>query len=295
MLDKLRHSGFGCYVDNDVCGSLALADDVVILAPTKSALNQILAVAYKCATQLKLRFNGNKSKYIVYRAKNSSCPMNISEMFYEVSIIESTQGIHLGNFLGISSCRDSVINSIRDLNSRTNQLLSRFSFCSPEVRYKLFRSRCVIAFGSPLWDYDDPVIAEYTTQHGASVCVGFGESPTVHIVTCCRESAMTGTSSPSYYHVVRFFQTAVLSSNLLLFTIARLALIGSCSPLSSTISFIAEKHNVNRQRITCTRVTPPVSVGPMHGAIRDFAFARHMARGDERDHYTQILVDMCVN
>ena len=56
-----------------------------------------------------------------------------------------------------------MINAISDLNMRTNLLLSRFSFCTPEVRYKLFRSYCVIAYGSPLWDFDDPVVADYFT------------------------------------------------------------------------------------------------------------------------------------
>ena len=161
MLSKLRHCRVGCYVGNVFCGALAYADDVVVLAPNKTALMQMLNTAQGCAAQLKVRFNGSKSQYLVFRSKGSSCSENASIEFCGATVYESSQGIHLGNFLGMSSRRDCVTNAISDLYMRTNLLLSRFSFCTPAVRYKLFKTYCVIAYGSPSWDFDDPVVADY--------------------------------------------------------------------------------------------------------------------------------------
>ena len=59
-------SGVGCNVGHQFAGALAYADDIVVLAPTRSALAQMLAIAGRCADALDPKFNGAKSQYIRY-------------------------------------------------------------------------------------------------------------------------------------------------------------------------------------------------------------------------------------
>ena len=293
MLHDLRQCGAGCYVGNVFCGALAYADDVVILAPNKAALTQMLRVAQKCALKLKLRFNGSKSQYLVYRGKASSCPANMSINFCGAIVVESNQGVHLGNILGLSPNRDIVSNAIIDLNRRTNLLLSRFSFCSPDVRYKLFKTHCVIAYGSPLWDFDDPAVADYWTAWRKCVRRVWGIPYRTHCDLlpgiCNDRDVETQLISRS----VKFLKSALASENYLVSISSRLVLDGSRSALSNTVSYIADKYSIGRDVVVCDLSLPRIPVGPVYGAIRDFAVARHGARGDERDHFDQVLAHLC--
>ena len=149
ILSSLRDCGAGCYVGLEFCGSLAYADDIVLLAPTKAALRTMLGVARVCADRLSLRFNGTKSQYLVYRSREVNY-FNSSIDFCDVTIPQAVSGIHLGNILGRNAYQLSVENAVRDLRVRTNVLMSRFGFCSSDVKYRLFKSHCVIAYGSQL-------------------------------------------------------------------------------------------------------------------------------------------------
>jgi len=44
LLQRLYESGVGCYIGNVFVGALVYADDVVLLAPTHSAMRRMLRV-----------------------------------------------------------------------------------------------------------------------------------------------------------------------------------------------------------------------------------------------------------
>ena len=295
MLTALRQSGFGCHVGNVFCGALAYADGVVILAPNKSALAHMLKVASKCAIELKLRFNGSKSQYVIFRSRNSSCPQNVSVQFCGATVVESPQGVHLGNILGRFSNRDSISNATSDLNRRTNLLLSRFSFCSPNVRYRLFKSHCVIAYGSQLWDFDDPVIADYYTAWRKCVRRIWGLPYRTHcdlLPDICDDRDI---EIQLLTRSVKFLKSASASRNLILSLCSKLVLDGSGSALSNTVSLIADKCKRSRKTITADILFPRVPADPVYGTIRDFAMAMHGARGNERENFNQILIHLCTH
>jgi hypothetical protein len=58
LLTALSNAGVGCYIGNNFVGALAYADDIVLLAPSASALRRMLAIAYVkttlMSTQLRL-------------------------------------------------------------------------------------------------------------------------------------------------------------------------------------------------------------------------------------------------
>ena len=130
-----------------------------------------------------------------------------------------------------------MITSISDLNMRTNLLLSRFSFCCPEVRYKLFQSYCVIAYGSPLWESDDPVVADYFTAWRKCVHRVWGIPYRTHCNMvpgiCNDRDIMYQLQSRS----VKFLKTALSSQIMVLLLCSKLVLYGSRSALSNTTSF----------------------------------------------------------
>ena len=55
-----------CYIGQIFLGALAYADDIVLLAPTPSAIRKLLYICDDYARQYSLVFNGNKSKCIFF-------------------------------------------------------------------------------------------------------------------------------------------------------------------------------------------------------------------------------------
>ena len=127
LLTSLRDSGVGCYLGHLFAGALAYADDIVLLAPTKSAISRMLSIASDCAQELSLKFNGTKSQYLRYGAGRGMRAEG-SVDFCGVGVPVSSEGLHLGNLLGAKSRRNSIRSAVIDLQCRINVLLSRFSF-----------------------------------------------------------------------------------------------------------------------------------------------------------------------
>ena len=160
MLTSLQQSDIGCSLGHVYAGALAYADDVILLAPSKNALVRMLEIARDCATHLDLKFNGAKSQYLRIN-HDGSHSADDSVRFCDVDVPLVDEGTHLGRVISSRDRNISIQAPIRDIYSKFNMLLSKFSFCSPEVRYKLFNTYCVTAYGSPLWNFEHSAIRQY--------------------------------------------------------------------------------------------------------------------------------------
>ena len=58
LLIKLSLAGVGCYVGLNFVGALAYADDIVLLAPTPTAMRKLLAICDSYASEYDIVFNG---------------------------------------------------------------------------------------------------------------------------------------------------------------------------------------------------------------------------------------------
>ena len=63
LLLRLTRASIGCHIGNFYVGTLAYADDVVLIAPTASAMRKMLAICDSFATEYCISFN--KSKCLV--------------------------------------------------------------------------------------------------------------------------------------------------------------------------------------------------------------------------------------
>ena len=63
---ELQKLGLGCHIGNLFCGAFGYADDVILLAPTRLALRNLMTKCVSFAKDFKLSFNIQKSKYLVY-------------------------------------------------------------------------------------------------------------------------------------------------------------------------------------------------------------------------------------
>ena len=71
LLINLASSGVGCYVGLNFVGALAYADDIVLLAPTPTAMRKLLSIcdiyALKYDMQLNLNF------WLLFQASEDLC------------------------------------------------------------------------------------------------------------------------------------------------------------------------------------------------------------------------------
>ena len=68
LILSLVNSGVGCYMGHICLSVLAYADDVVILAPTASAMRKLLAICDGFANEYDVKFNASKSKCILFQS-----------------------------------------------------------------------------------------------------------------------------------------------------------------------------------------------------------------------------------
>ena len=76
LLNKLRESGVGCHVfDNVFVGALAYADDIALLAPTPQAMRHLLYICERYAKEFSIKFNADKSAwmYVTKRKQLGTC------------------------------------------------------------------------------------------------------------------------------------------------------------------------------------------------------------------------------
>jgi len=78
LLEDLSKLDFGCYWDSLFAGSVCYADDLVLLAPSPSALRIMLYCCEDFATDRSLRFNPSKIQLIRFsHSPSSSCSAHI--------------------------------------------------------------------------------------------------------------------------------------------------------------------------------------------------------------------------
>jgi hypothetical protein len=65
LLKLLADTGVGCYIGSHFVGALAYADDIVLLAPTASAMRRLLAVCDEYSREYCISFNVSKTKCLV--------------------------------------------------------------------------------------------------------------------------------------------------------------------------------------------------------------------------------------
>jgi len=71
LLLALRQTNVKCFMDSWFVGTLAYADDIVLMAPSATAVRQMLAVCDEFAVKLDARFNASKSKCMLFRPGKS--------------------------------------------------------------------------------------------------------------------------------------------------------------------------------------------------------------------------------
>jgi hypothetical protein len=155
LLLTLSRSRAGCFINNDFVGALAYADDIVLIAPTTSALRKLLSTCGDYASEYCICFNADKSMCLVILPKKRhdlhSC-LNECRFTINSQPIENVESFkHLGHVIS-SQMEDAadITNRRNDFVGQVNNLLCYFRKLTSHVKYILFRSYCTSFLGCEL-------------------------------------------------------------------------------------------------------------------------------------------------
>ena len=140
LLKGLKESGFGCKYGDVYVGCVAYADDVILLCGSLYGLKQQIKICENYAVEYKLKFNGEKSKLIIFTH---------DELNYSPEVVmcgQNVEIVHELKYLGFTFSNgptDSFQTAlVKDFNCKVNIFMSDFSKVTSKLRNKLFNNYC---------------------------------------------------------------------------------------------------------------------------------------------------------
>ena len=134
---------------NLFAGCLCYADDIVLLAPCPSALRMMLNICGDYASFHGLEFNASKTQLICFR-QSSRCTSSASIFLNGLQLHFSDEVSHLGHILTFNLRGKNDIRATKDLNRKSNYILSTFKSVDPSVKCFLVKSFCLSLYGCSL-------------------------------------------------------------------------------------------------------------------------------------------------
>jgi hypothetical protein len=169
ILGKLCSNGEGCHIGLFYVGALAYADDLVLLAPSASAMRTMLSICDDYATQFNVLFNANKS--ICLRCNPTGAARHTSRFTSYPSFCIGLTCIkfvdkwpHLGHII-TTDCDDSedIASKKASLIGQVNKILCLFSNVNCCTKTKLVKSYCTSFYGAEIWDLSNSAIESINT------------------------------------------------------------------------------------------------------------------------------------
>ena len=138
-------------------GAVCYADDIALVAPSSSALWNMLNICVKFADQHHLSFNADKTQFIKFSKTSHPATSTPCFIFLGKPLSLSNAINHLGHILTHNLSDDEDIIAIsKDMCRKANHLLHIFSCCDPSVKTQLFSSFCLSLYGAALWRVSCP-------------------------------------------------------------------------------------------------------------------------------------------
>ena len=178
LLVLLQQSGIGCYVENHYAGAFCYADDVVLLCPSLSGLNQMLRLCSEFARDYNVTFNAQKTVGIyfgcMYRVEGFAALNGVR--------IEWQERVkHLGNVIASSLSDEDDCRAKRSIFiGSVNRLIANFKHLDFDLKARLFNIYCCSFYGAQMWKLNCSNMIEIYTAWNKGVRALLGLPPTTH-------------------------------------------------------------------------------------------------------------------
>ena len=136
----LNGSGTGCYVDNVCVNYVFYADDLCLMAPCATALQQLIYLCHRYSIIVNLTFNALKSLCFAFTLRlYKLCLPHVHINNVPLVYVDSIQYLEF-KFSRNHKDDDDMLRQMRTLYARSNRIIRIFHNCSTKVLIKLGRS-----------------------------------------------------------------------------------------------------------------------------------------------------------
>ena len=159
MLRRLRMLGLGAHVAGLFMGAVCYADDILLVAPTRNAMQRMLIELEDFAADSNITFSTDpmpsksKSKcmYVVGNKRNLEKPAPLALCGRFLPWVEKVE--HLGNILTSQGNmdQDAAVKRAKLITTST-EIRELFKFAAPSEVLKALKIYCNSFYGSSLWD-----------------------------------------------------------------------------------------------------------------------------------------------
>ena len=243
LLQRLKRSGYGCYIGTTFLGALAYADDIVIISPTRYGLRKLLQICDGFSDEYQVLFNASKSHFLYFGTERDV------EMFLQWRgnrLVAEESARHLGHIIGPNVDQMITDQAIVEMYTKTNVLASTFGHCNFEVKYRLFKTYIMGLYGCVLWNLSPRYLDRISTAWRKCIRKLFRIPYRTHSALLPGICDDIRPEFQIYSRVLKFITTAIESENDLVKLCARTAINGSRSSMGTAITNICAAVNVNK-------------------------------------------------
>ena len=181
LLQRLRGLGLGIHVAGLYVGAVCYADDVLLIAPTRSAMQRMLYECEEFAKESNIIFSTNpvpaksKSKciFVVGKKMNLVKPAPLILCGQELPYV--AQADHLGHVLTEKGDmdQDASVKRAKFVQSAV-ETTEMFGWAAPAEVVKALKIHCTSFYGSNLWDLGGTKAAQVYTSWNTAVKLAWG-------------------------------------------------------------------------------------------------------------------------
>ena len=148
----LNGAKIGCHIANNPLNNFAYADDLVLVAPSAVALNELISLCEVLADRQYIKYSTTKSKAMCILPSSFSMTVLPKIRLYGENLEYVNKFNYLGHIISNDFYDDEdILKETRNLCARGNALIRQFSFCNMDVKCVLFKSFCYSFYCGALW------------------------------------------------------------------------------------------------------------------------------------------------
>ena len=146
LVERIVESKLGCYVGDVASSVLIYADDIVLMAPTRSAMQRLINICEKFGAEYNLEFNPDKCETLLVGFNNFNIELSLNGKLIPIK----SNVKHLGHSIFDNRYLYDLKHTISDIKIRSNIISSNFYFLDTDSRVSIFNANCNSLYGSEL-------------------------------------------------------------------------------------------------------------------------------------------------
>ena len=186
LIVKLRRAGVGCHLGSVFCGAVGYADDILLLAPSRSAMETMLSICEVYAAENNLEFStdpdpGKSKSKCIFMQGNLRHPKPLNLKLYGVDLPWVRSASHLHHELSESCTMDLDMKQKRaEFISKSTEVRECFNFAQPNQVLQAVKTYCCTMYGAMTWSLFSTKAREVFNSWNTCVKLAWGVPRSTH-------------------------------------------------------------------------------------------------------------------